>query len=260
MKTSLRKRLEKMHVRFVAPLSGAGNQKVEPKENNDMEDVSTVAGCEATLKKLSEGIAVRDKELEELIQERGTLIEDAALNLNGAPKLLKDIDEKIKLRSADREIKRQAIASVSNRLARAREVLAREHERQREFNLGVLARQVLVHAEAYSAHLQEAATAGDSLRSVVQSMQTIATPTERLHMDKLLDHGCYARAAEHAGIKRLIPMLPPYPGPRAHIVPLDQAVRLLLDRWIVLVPEEVTEPETQEPEQKELEPATEQVQ
>jgi hypothetical protein len=228
-----------------------------------MENVTTVEGCEDTIARLSDGIAARDRELEELIAHRSTLIEDAALNLNGAQKLLSDADKQIDFRTKDREIKRQAIQSVSKRLERAKEVLAREEEKQRSLQMGEIARQILTHAEAYSVHLRDVARAGDAIRDLVRKMHLLATPgPESQWLNRLNETGPYLRAAEHAGIRNTIPITP-YSGPRHHVVSLDQHMRLILDRWIVLAEPEAPQKQepasTQETESQPLLEAAEQV-
>lgn len=262
MKNFIRERLQSKHVRL-APPSGAGMPPKNKNQENNKAMEDTIESVTATLTELNDSITSRNAELQSLTAERESLLVDAALKLNGADKLLKDVDDRIASKSRDVHIKRSAFAQMERRLLHARENLAREQERQRVLEMSDLAREILEHAKQYSYHLQQAAQAGDALRLVVKNMMQRADNTERLHIDRANEAGPWMRSAEKAGLRRHLAALQPYPGPSRHIVSLDEAMAQLLARWLQAPEPELTadEPQQQEHElQQEPQTQTQEVQ
>jgi hypothetical protein len=87
------------------------------------------------------------------------------------------------------------------------------------------------HAGEFSASLRQAASAGAALKLVVQNMNARATSGERKNIDRILEHGIYMRAAEHAGMRAHLEFVG-YTGPREHLVTLDDALAVHLGAWI----------------------------
>ena len=172
-----------------------------------------------------------DREAKGLANEREGLLLDAELGIGSAAKRVAKLDDEIVQRVREAAQKREAIEQARRRLADARQTEAADAERTRQKELCTLASAALRHAEGFSDSLRQAASAGAQLKLVVQNMSSRATPGERKNIDRILEHGIYMRAAEHAGLRAHLEF-PGYTGPKEHLVTLDNALAVHLGAWI----------------------------
>jgi hypothetical protein len=62
-------------------------------------------------------------------------------------------------------------------------------------------------------------------------MTYLATAAERPNLDRILQPGCYMRAAQYAGLQAFIEFRG-YPGPREHVTALEAEIGIYLSKWL----------------------------
>lgn len=192
---------------------------------------NTTAGWREVMNKFSSKVDGLEEKMKSLIREREGLLLDAELGLNGAAKKLQKVDEEIAAVRRDCQTTREAIVQAQQRHDAARAAEAAEAEKARKKEMAALAGTAMVHAQEFTAAMNQVVAAGSSLRLVVRNILQRATKDERTMISHLLESRPYTLAAEAAGLRSYVEFAP-YPGPREQIRSLDQELPVFLGRWL----------------------------
>ena len=104
-------------------------------------------------------------------------------------------------------------------------------ESERERMMGESAQIILSHAQQFDSHLAQCTSWSNEIRAAVEGMMSVATVAEQKSLQRLLSAPPYLRAVEAAGLHKLLRLMP-YPGPRSHMVPLHDELRIYLSKWL----------------------------
>lgn len=171
--------------------------------------------------------------VEQLRTQKRDLALEAAMGGADARKKLEKANAELARLTLESDDWDAAIAQAQRHLADAREAEAAEAEKKRKAEMRALASTVVRHAEEFTSSLRQATKAGEALKLVIRNMIARANPQERVHLDQLLQTGGpYMRAAEHAGLRAHIEFMG-YPGPREHILALEDAISIHLGGWLI---------------------------
>jgi len=173
------------------------------------------------------------RHLEQLRAQKRELALEAAMGGGDAKKRLEKTNAELSKLAFEIDDWDVAITQAQAAKEQAEKSAAEAAERARQEELSVLAATAVRHAAEFSASLRQAVKVGATLKMVIANMLGRATPDERPYLSRLLEAGPFMRAAEHAGLKAHMEFQG-YPGPRDHVVALEDALAILLDRWLKL--------------------------
>ena len=174
--------------------------------------------------------AARDH-TERLRIEKQRLALEAAMGGTESKKRLREINAELARLTLEGDDWDAAITQAETAQRQAAQAESAAAERQRQEQLSRLASAAIRHATEYTAAMCQAVEAGASVKLVIQDMLKSATPQESQSLDRLLRPNPYMRGAEHAGLRNHLEFQN-YPGPREHVVPLEEALAASLARWL----------------------------
>jgi hypothetical protein len=185
---------------------------------------------------------------ERLRTEKQNMALEAAMGGGDARKRLKEIKAELARLTLEADNWESAIAQAETEKGRAEESAASEQERQRQKELSTLAATAVEHARDSTKALEEAVKADAAVKATIRDMMVHANNQEAPGVDRLLQPGIYMRGAEHAGLRSHLEFAA-YTGDRSHIVPLEEALALILGRWqkgVTLMPQILNDLEVSE--------------
>jgi hypothetical protein len=167
----------------------------------------------------------------ELRQRKSELALASSLGEESAKKELVSITRELTRIAAEGDDYALALAQAETEKQKASVVEAEAAERERMAAMGVIAQRVIDHAAKFTAHLRSAVVSGRAVKEAAGEMLALAKPEERARIDKLLQPHAYMRCAEFAGLRDHLEFQG-YPGPREHLVELEQELAVHLRAWL----------------------------
>jgi len=169
--------------------------------------------------------------IEQLRTQKRELALEAAMGSADAKKRLKEINTELARVALDVDDFDMALKQAEAGRGQAEQAAAEAAQREREAEMGKLARQLLKKAAEYTAAAGAMCDAAEGVKTLAHAMIALAKPEEMAGLNRLLEPAPYMRAAEHAGLRDHLEFRP-YPGPREHVVALEEELALHLSRWI----------------------------
>jgi hypothetical protein len=192
----------------------------------------SVSEWESVLRDLEARRAAAHGHQAELRERKADISLQASLGDESARKELKEINKSLASMMGEADDYDSALTEANARLKQAQADAADKAERERMAAMSVIARKVLNHAAVFTGELRSAVESARAVKAATAEMIRLATPEERSGLDRILRPEPYMRCAEFAGLRDGILEFVMYPGPKAHIVALEEELSVYLSRWL----------------------------